>query len=104
MNFTPTGDIRDERQLDASVAAAFRRTGPKPGSVIDGVAGRHYPRGGGESGVRDDSSGSGLNGVSESSAASCAIIDNDGPSTAAGPIKNAVIAATGSEVLRQEQG
>jgi hypothetical protein len=67
------------------------------------VAERDYLRGGGESGVGDDSSGSGLNGVSEPIAFSGAIIVNDGPSTATGPIEDAIIAATGSEVLRHEQ-
>lgn len=66
------------------------------------VAGRCYARGGGESGTEDDSSGAGLRGSATAARVVGAIIEVEDASTAAGPTIDAVIAPSGSDVLRHE--
>ena len=61
-----------------------------------------YPRGGGESGVENDSSGSKATSRVQDVSFASATKDVEGASTAAGPISEAAIAASGSEVLRHE--
>jgi hypothetical protein len=63
-----------------------------------------YARGGGESGTEDDSSGAGLIEFANAAASVGAISEAERASTAAGPISDAAIAASGSDVPRHEQG
>jgi hypothetical protein len=62
-----------------------------------------YPRGGGESGADDDSSGSELDRHTQATASVGGITEAKGASTAAGPSSDSAIAARGSAVLRHEQ-
>ena len=64
---------------------------------------RRYARGGGESGTEEESSGSGSNAADRGAAGAGTMAESDGASTAAGPMSEAVIAATGSDVGRHEQ-
>jgi hypothetical protein len=67
------------------------------------LRGTSYPRGGGESGTEDVSSGEGLNESVGAAALVDAITDAGGASTAAGPISDSTIAASGSAALRHVQ-
>jgi hypothetical protein len=101
---TPLGH---ERRADAIVQArlvlAIRNTGPDGAHVFVVVAGRSYPRGGGESGTEDDSSGAGLNEVAKTKASVGAISEAERTRTAAGPISDSAIVARGSAALLHEQ-
>ena len=55
------------------------------------------------SGTKDDSSGAGLKAGSQAVALVGTIAEAEGTSTADGPISDAAIAASGSDVLRHEQ-
>jgi hypothetical protein len=64
--------------------------------------GTRYPRGGGESGTEDDSSGEGLNERVRAAGFAGALTEAERASTAAGPISDSAIPASGSAALRHE--
>jgi hypothetical protein len=73
------------------------------GSLVLSLIETSYPRGGGESGTEDDSSGVGSKVNEQAPAFIGAASGAGGVRTAGGPISDAAIAAIGSAVLRQEQ-
>jgi len=96
-----TKDVQTRSSEDDS-SSQSGNTYPDEAQVFVVVAGRSYPRGGGESGTEDDSSGAGLNEVANAAVSVGASGEADGASTAAGPISASAIAARGSEVLPHE--